>query len=230
MSSIHKDATANQGVDIYNWDFLEEALVNNAFRYVKHTEDFIFLHGKVFRKAFLDEHAITFCDELVKDGDVYFNAMCRSLAKNIRIMPEPVYVWCHNPLSISREPESQYSKYPSLIKTAKKIVENLLSRDNKRASLYVVQFHYHTYFQMQTPRWLEPKRAEFKRIVEREFFDTFHLAYKEHFGQVPPPMAANLYAQERRNVFEKTGSFEVETFGQFIERISKNEKNHKEKK
>jgi len=219
-SAVHKDESSGQPADIYNWDFIEELLHKNTFRYIKHTEDFIFLHGSVFRKKFLDENGITFCDELRKDEDVYFNAICRSLAQNIRIMPEALYIWCYNPHSISREPDSQYSKYPLLIKTARKIVENLLERDNERAALYVVQFHYHTYFQMQTPHWLDPKRKEFKRIAER-VFSKYHEDYKHYFAKVPEPTAAGLYAQERRNILEKTGCLEAETFGQFLERIQK---------
>ena len=222
-SAIHKDEADGQVADLYNWDFIEELLNKDTFRYVKHTEDFIFLHGKVYRKQFLEENSITFCDELRKDEDVYFNAICRSLAKDIRIMPDPLYIWCYNPHSISREPESRYSKYPLLIQTARKIVENLLARDNERAALYVVQFHYHTYFQMQTPRWLDPKRSEFKRIAEQEFYK-YHQDYKHLFTSVKGVSATNLYAQERHNVLEKTSCFETETFGQFLERITKNPK------
>ena len=228
-SAIQKDQAAGQTTDLYNWDFIEELLNKNTFQYIKHSEDFIFLHGNVYRKKFLDENSITFCDELRKDEDVYFNAICRSLSKNIRIMTEPLYIWCHNPHSISREPESQYSKYPLLVKTARKIVENLLERNNERASLYVVQFHYHTYFQMQTPRWLESKRKEFKRIAEQEFC-RYHEEYKHHFAKVSGQMAANLYAQERRNVLEKSGCIEAEAYQQFLERIKKNnaEASHKQ--
>jgi len=219
MSAIHKDTADSKPADMYNWDFLEEAVVDNSFRYIKHTEDFVFIHGNAYRKKFLDENGITFCDELALDEDVYFNAICRSLSQNVKIMSDLIYVWCYNPLSLSREPESQYSKYPLLIKAARKIVESLLARDNKRASLYVMQFHYHTYFHMQTPRWLEPKRREYKRIAEREFYD-FHTEYRSHLEQVPPQAAANLYAQERRNVFEKAGGFETETYPQFLGRLA----------
>jgi len=220
-SAIYKDQSSGQLVDLYNWDFIEELLNKNAFQYIKHTEDFIFIHGNIYRKKFLDENGITFCDELRKDEDVYFNAICRSFAKNIRIMPDPLYIWCYNPFSISREPGSSYSKYPLLIKTARKIVETLLARDNERAALYVVQFHYHTYFQMQTPRWLDPKRKEFKQIAEQEFYK-YHQDYKQLFAKVTGSPAANLYAQERRNILEKMGCLEVETYQQFLERIQKN--------
>ena len=219
MSAICKDIENNQPIDMYNWDFIEEAVVNNSFRYIKHAEDFVFLHGNIYRKAFLGEQNITFCDELRKEEDVYFNAICRSMAQHVRIMPGPLYVWCYNPYSISREPESRYTKYPLLVKTAHKIVESLLARDNERAALYVMQFHYHTYFQMQTPRWLDRKRKDYKKTAEQAFYE-FHTVYEKYLDQVPPQIAADLYAQERRNIFEKTGSFETETYPQFLGRLA----------
>ena len=219
-SAVQKDQVENRAIDFYNCDFIEESLVDGMFRYIKHTENFIFLHGKVYRKEFLDENKITFCGALTKNEDVHFNALCRSLAKSIRIIPNPIYLWCYNPLSLSRELDSFFSRYSMLIKSSHKIAEDLLSRNNKRAALYAVQFHYYTYFQMQRLEWLEPKRLEYKRIAEDEFY-RYHMDYKDLFAQVPEQVSASLYEQERLSVLGESNCSTTETYRQFLDRIEK---------
>lgn len=61
--------------------FVEEAIVSRErLGFVNRQFDEVFVHGKVFRRAFLDENDIRFNEELTLHEDHNFTFLCRELA------------------------------------------------------------------------------------------------------------------------------------------------------
>lgn len=205
--------------DFYVWDFLEEQLLNDNMLYLNHSGNFIFIHAKVYSRQFLFYNNIRFNEELKVNEDSYFNGLCRSISKNIRIMPIPIYVWCYNALSISRKDNFNIKQFKSLIRTATKLVEELINRQNVLAKSYAVQFIFHVYFKMQTREWHDEKYKSIKDDVEKEYF-IFYNNFKNLLAEANMEEVEMFYNQERNTNMLRGQGIEEETFKQFITRIS----------
>ena len=62
--------------------------------------DTTWLHGNVYRRSYLKEKGIKFCDRYNEDGS--FNTMCYMLSDKVGYLNEPMYYWMHNEESITR--------------------------------------------------------------------------------------------------------------------------------
>lgn len=62
--------------------------------------DTTWLHGNIYKRSFLKEKGIKFCDKYNEDGS--FNTMCYMLSDKVAFMREPMYYWRHNKKSITR--------------------------------------------------------------------------------------------------------------------------------
>lgn len=72
------------------------------------------IHGRCYKKAFLDEYKITFPD-LRMSEDLTFNALCMEFAKKVFETPWPVHIqrWCEG--SISRSADSEIKQAQTYI-------------------------------------------------------------------------------------------------------------------
>lgn len=63
----------------------------------------VFVHGKVYRRSFLNENEIRFDERMSYSEDAMFNALVSMDIKAARIarMPEVVYMWCYREESLS---------------------------------------------------------------------------------------------------------------------------------
>ena len=83
----------------------------------------VFIHGRVYRRAFLEDHGIRFDEELCYSEDAMFNVLCaiEMDPKRIAKMPETVYMWCYREGSASNyeggDPARNESQYKKRLKT-----------------------------------------------------------------------------------------------------------------
>ena len=61
------------------------------------------VQGKVFRRKFLTENGIRFCDDLVVSGDPYLTSQALHASRSTRRLGVPTYLWARNDGSVSRE-------------------------------------------------------------------------------------------------------------------------------
>ena len=66
--------------------------------------DTTWLHGNIYKRQFLKEKGITFCDKYNEDGS--FNTMCYMLSDKVGYLDEPLYYWMYNEESITRSKSS----------------------------------------------------------------------------------------------------------------------------
>ena len=67
------------------------------------------VHGKFYRKAFLEENQLSFPKELRVNEDAYFNMLAGSYANTIEEIDEIITFWAKNPNSITRENSSDFT-------------------------------------------------------------------------------------------------------------------------
>lgn len=67
------------------------------------------LHGKVYKREFLNKYNITFCKESsFINEDIGFNRICRLLT-NIKFVYKTIYMWSNDPDSITRRNNGEFS-------------------------------------------------------------------------------------------------------------------------
>jgi glycosyltransferase involved in cell wall biosynthesis len=81
----------DNNADIVVCDFNEE--MNGGF--YTHIKDQTFMHGKMYRTAFLKENDIRFNESRTNEDGV-FNAIAITLSKGTVFYGQPIYQWCNN--------------------------------------------------------------------------------------------------------------------------------------
>ena len=131
--------------------FMEELVTpDGSHVFNRRDNDTIFVHGKVYNREFLIKNNLRWGDELLIHEDSYFNCLCLSVAKNKRYCKEPLYVWCWNDNSVSRQsPDYVINTYEHLIKSADKLSNDLLRYGEQvdSAKLFVINL-FQTYYLM----------------------------------------------------------------------------------
>ena len=64
-------------------------------------------HGKIYKVSFLKEKNVRFLPNLRVDEDAYFNAVIWNITDKRGQIDEPMYLWCNNKRSITRELENE---------------------------------------------------------------------------------------------------------------------------
>lgn len=87
--------------------FYQDRVLPNGSRhyYVHDGSDRVFIHGKMFRRKWLLDNDVWFDEKLTLHEDSYFMALARALlgSGEVAKIPYPLYVWQHNPGSLTRE-------------------------------------------------------------------------------------------------------------------------------
>lgn len=85
------EVAKDNNADIVICDFIEET--DNGL--YTHNKDQTFMHGKMYRTAFLKENGIRFNESRTNEDGV-FNAIAITLSKSTIFYGQPIYQWCNN--------------------------------------------------------------------------------------------------------------------------------------
>ena len=91
-----------EGKDVLISKFLEEVELDGKKVYVSHERDGTYVHGKAFRRQFLINNEVRFCDRLQIHEDSYFVQLAVNQTDSIEYLDKPFYLWKWNPNSITR--------------------------------------------------------------------------------------------------------------------------------
>ena len=129
----------DKGFDFLISSFVEEAaLPTGRLGFVVHEYDEVFMHGKVFRRAFLEENQIRFDPELTLHEDHYFNFLCKAVVKTGRFCPTPFYLWKYREDSTARKDDKYLlATCDELLRSSRHLVEELLRRGLKQEAMRV---------------------------------------------------------------------------------------------
>lgn len=154
--------------DIINFDFLEEHIINDQYVYVPHTNDSVFVHGKVFKRAFLEDQHIEWNPTLREHQDSAFNVLALTISKNTKVCKVPIYMWHDNPTSISRKSGKYHpiKTWCAMLDSYRSLINDLSARGyGGHARYYATWALYATYWEMSHEAWKEEGYVEEKKKV-----------------------------------------------------------------
>ena len=133
---------------VYSDFWMEVQTIDGKYGKVKKTRNRVFIHGKCWRREFLQEHHLRFDEELTYSEDALFceTADMEMQAARIAKMPEVVYVWRLRQESLSNYTGGDAKRNLSLYRKRLKLIRAYQERgreyDAKCAALRVILEYY----------------------------------------------------------------------------------------
>ena len=155
--------------------FCEEVLrPDGTMRILRHDgKDYIFVHAKMFRRKWLTDNRVRFCDRILLHEDVYFISLASFLLRDEEILhlPDYLYLWQWNRKSVTRADGVDFTlkTYNHLCIKNAALVDELLRRgmymEAKGVVLYAVTDAYN---HLQRKTWNLPENREKAQRAERD--------------------------------------------------------------
>lgn len=202
--------------------FVEETYDDQGNRvYIYHEMDNTFVHGKVYRRQYLEENNIRWDEDLLVHEDSYFNKLVQVCSDKIIYIQDPLYLWRWNNNSVCRSDIEYYmlKTYCNLIDANEALIDELLRRGYKEhADINVAGRIFETYYTLNKPQWLEEKNTEYREKVEKRIYD-FLKKYLDAWNQYPVNKKMELSEQMRNRQIQKGMYMEVFTFDSWIKHL-----------
>ena len=97
---------------IGDFDEIHE-LNDGAIKSFNHHDSIVWMHGKIYKRKFLEKYNIRFKEGSRSNEDAGFNMLCKlsatGLSEQIGAISQTVYNWCDNPNSIVRKNNAEFS-------------------------------------------------------------------------------------------------------------------------
>lgn len=95
------------------WQKYEQDIIDDVFADcpVRHPLNLGAPWAKLYRKAFLNKYGLFFNEQLVLHEDTLFNHLAYTHAREVRIIPVPVYCYLDNPCSLTRSQNPRYQEH-----------------------------------------------------------------------------------------------------------------------
>ena len=161
-------------------EFLEETNIPDV-PFLTHSDDGVFVHGKIHRRQYLLDNNIWFDERLLIHEDSYFNLLVQACTEDLKYCKMPFYLWKWNPDSVCRhDPMYGLKTYNAFIDSVEAILNEFLRRGlTDRARNHMVKIVYETYYSMNKPEWAD---TEYRAPTEsrfREFFSKYRSLWDE---------------------------------------------------
>lgn len=212
----------NGHFDVIKTPFVEDQVIDGELKLIRHDQDITFIHGKLYRREFLNDNLIRFDEELTIHEDSYFNVIANMLAENnIYEMAPAVYLWKYRDDSIVRADRKCYiyKTYDHLMKVRRAITKNLEQRE-RYAEMYqaISKTIMDSYYDFQRPEALKDENKELIEKAEKAFAE-YYREFKDEYKNVSIKDKAQMSYLCRINAFQNGMLIESETFKQFLTRI-----------
>lgn len=220
LGAFIQEAVLNRP-DIITSEWLEELQVpgSGEIRYITHHIENTWMHGKIFRREFIQENNIRFHDELRVHEDSYFLSIASALTENKRHLPVTTYVWKFRPDSITRRNDGIYTfdSFPTFIEACCMSHADIEGKAPKEMMEYkILQFVLYVYFSLQRPEWLTAETMQYKQASE-EMFSKMMVPFWKWWYNASPETIARVYNEERVKSFGTM--FETETIISWVDRM-----------
>lgn len=137
------------------------------------------LHGKVYKRAFLKKHKIKFPKGLRIDEDSYFNRCVCNISSNIMQVDEPFVIWRYNKNSITRaDANFYYTANIELVKALDLFCEYMRKHEPLKSPIHICMCLIQLYMIMQEKKWQNAPLSEknkFKKAIYN-FYSKYWLA------------------------------------------------------
>lgn len=209
----------NDKADMVSTPWLEELPAEGGgMTYLQHGPEMTWMHGKIFRRSFLEREGIRHHPDLRIHEDSYFLALVSAFAERQTYLDVVSYVWRYHPSSITRCDGASYTftSIPTFIHAclgADKVIEK---RKPEQMQYKIVQLILYCYFSFHRSEWLAPEHrgylADAEGALAREIKPWAH-----YWHDAKPEVKAGIYNEERAKSF--AGGVETETLDEWLVRL-----------
>lgn len=188
--ALHLLFTAmEEGFDLLISRFVEESISSEGKKVIlpHNNQDVTFVHGKVYRRAFLIEHEVFFDPDMTLHEDGYFNILAFAVAKRegeVKFVESPLYIWCWNEKSVVRTNKEDFvlRTYADVMKARIGICRELKRRGyDEEYKMSVGMTVLNSYYDFQKPRYWLPQNDKHRRNAEKEFKKFFGLFKRDFY-------------------------------------------------
>ena len=200
--------------------FLQEFNVNGKNVY-KQSKDVTWLHGKVYKRRFLEEKNLRFPSNIRVNEDSCFNGIVFNMGTITTYIPEILTIWRYNENSLSRSANGALlaTGYPDYIEGRYIILETLRGKIPKEQWYHnLVKYFVYLYLDAQRDIWLTKKDLGLEEKITRMIYD-FRKYYHNDFKEVPKNVLQYAYNDMRSNAFKGEIYMEKEGFFEFYGRL-----------
>ena len=202
--------------------FIEETRnpQTNEHIYINREMDSTFVHGKIYRRAFLKSNNIRWNDSLTIHEDSYFNCLAQTMAGDIKYCTQPFYLWKWRDSSVCRhDPKYILKTYNNMLDSNTALVSEFLNRGKKNeAAYYACSMIYDAYFMMNKDEWLNQENQEYRDATEKRF-KKYYEQFKDLFESVPKDQRAQIIMGMKNRFFGEGLLMESITFDDWIKHI-----------
>lgn len=188
--------------------------------YVNHEIDSTFVHGKVYRRAFLRNQKIRFNDALTIHEDSYFNCLAQKMAREVKYCPTPFYLWRWRDASVCRhDPKYILKTYNNMLDSSTALVNEFLRRKKKEhAQFYCTAMIYDAYFTMNKKEWIDQENKEYRDATELRFKKYFE-DFEKLFNSIEEKEKNQIIVSIKNRMFGEGLMMESITFNDWIKNI-----------
>lgn len=218
-----------EGFDYLIGAFAEEAIStdNKTIALVGHQGDLTFVHGKVYKREFLNKYNLRFDDAMTIHEDGYFNALVYSTAKvenaTIKKVETPFYLWCWNNNSVVRSNKEDFvlRTYANLMQTRIGLCRQLKQRGyTEEYEVAVAMTVLNSYYDFQKTSYWTAKNDKHRKAAEKEF-RKFWMEFKKTFFNQTNIKIAEIAKAARATACQNGMLMEREDFKSFLHHIER---------
>ncbi|WP_303000928.1 glycosyltransferase family A protein [uncultured Eubacterium sp.] len=198
--------------------FIEELKIpDGTIKLLKKDNDSVFVHGKVYRRAFLVENNIRWNENLTIHEDSYFNILCKQLAKEYRCCNEQIYIWKWRDASVCRrDPKYMLKTYTNLLDSNEALIDELTRRGmGKEAGQVAYSALFDFFYTLNKQEWMDSSNAEYvNKTLER--FRQFFAKYQKIIANVSDEEKKQIIYMIRNRMSGEGVLIETLTFKDFM--------------
>ena len=211
-----------QGFDALNSVFVEEVNHKGKFVYITHKDDSTFIHGKVYRRQYLIDNNIRWCDRLTIHEDSFFNVMALNLSDKVRVCNTPFYLWKWRAESVCRSDKKYMLKtFDKYLDSNDALVDDFISRgDMQKAMYFCCHMIFETYYTMNKPEWVNQENEEHRAKTEMRFAEYF-AKHKSLWDATPMADKVNVSSTTREKIVKQGMRIEAITIFDWLKGVEK---------
>lgn len=214
-----------EGFDYCVPNFVEETYDKDKnATIVNHNNDLTFMHGKVYRREFLEKHNLKFEEKMTLHEDGYFNMLVYAVADHegkIKYINTPIYMWMWNDNSVVRSNRTDFvlRTYEDVMLTRMGLCAQLKERGYKEDfETAVCMTVLNSYYDFQKTSYTDPKNAKYYRTAEKAF-KKFWDKYKNVFTDQTNQKIAEIARVARENAYKNGMLFEQQDLRTWLKHI-----------
>ena len=219
---VFREIDANGGFDALTSAFLEETRHPETKEaiFVTHNQDATFVHGKFYRRQYLIDNNIRFCDKLTIHEDSYFNCLAGRMTDNAKFCQIPFYLWKWRDDSVCRhDPKYILKTYNNMLDSNTELVTEFIKRDRiPDAEFFATSMIYDAYFTMNKAEWINQENVEYRKATEKRF-KQYYVTFKEYFDNITQAMKNQIIMGVKNRMFQEGLMLESIPFDDWIKHV-----------